>query len=253
MRIITRQDMEQINANRMGDAQPCTMPQGMYVDISEFPNGCIFPDGCRFEYVQTSPKKWMKFGDYCKFGNKTMFAVPARFGYGVHFGNDCVSVADMVIGSYAAIGENFRVDSSVEREKPIFIELGAYSRLGHGFVIKGNIELGQCCTIGEGGTFYYSAEIGKYNKIGKLCRFKGRVIFARPTYFDGACKFGNTGEIEAIGAVTVDIPVPEEKRNIMTVYYHEDKTLTEVCMSGGRLYKSSITKAKQIAKIIFEI
>lgn len=252
MRIVTQQDMEQIKAKRTSNAQPCMMPHGMYIDILEFPDGCVFPDGCRFEYIQVNHKKWVRFGDYCKFGDGTMFAVPVRFGWGVQLGKDCVSTADMQIGKYAVIGEHFRVDPPEGREKPISVELGAYSRLGNQFVIRGNIELGANCTIGEDGTFYYSTEIGKYNQIGSMCRFKGRAVFAQPTYFDGICKFGDTGEIEAIGAISMDIPVAEGKRNIMTVYCQEDKTLTEVCMSGGRLDKSSITKAVKIAKIIFD-
>lgn len=253
MRIITRQDMEQIMLQRTHEAQPYKMPQGMYVDVSEFPDGCIFPDGCRFEYVQTSLKKWIRFGDYCKFGEGSIFAVPAKLGCGVQLGKRCTSSADMVIGKYAIIGEGFRVECFEERAKPIFIELGAYSRLGDQFVIKGDVELGAYCIVGKEGTFYYSAEVGKYIKIGDLCRFKGRAVFAAPTYFDGICKFGNIGEIEAIAAISIDIPVPEDKRNIMTVYCQPDHTLTEVCMSGGRLYKSSIKKAVQIAKIIFEL
>lgn len=252
MRIVTRQDMKQIEATRTHEAQPCIMPQGMYVDIVEFPDGCIFPDGCRFEYVQTSPKKWIRFGDYCKFGDAVIFSVPARFGYGVQFGKNCVCASDLVIGKYAVIGEHFHVQSAVEREKNIFVELGAYSRLDGHFEIRADIEIGAHCTIGEEGVFYDTVEVGKYTKFGNLCRIKGRVLFASPTYFDGVCRFGLIGEIEATAALTVDIPVGGDKRNIMTVYYQRDETLTEVCMSGGRLDKSSIRKAVQIAKIIFE-
>ncbi|MBS5166071.1 MAG: hypothetical protein KHY77_10020 [Butyricicoccus pullicaecorum] len=252
MRIVTQQDMEQIKANRTSNAQPCMMPYGMYVDIVEFPDGCVFPDGCRFEYVQVSPKRWTRFGDYCKFGDATLFSVPVRFGWSVQLGKDCVSTADMQFEKYAVIGEHFRVESAEEREKPVSVELGAYSRLGGQFVIRGNIDLGVGCTIGEQGTFYYNTDIGRDNQIGGLCRFKGRTVFAQPTYFGGSCRFGDTEEVEAIGAISMDIPSPEGKKTIMTVYCQADKTLTEFCMSGGRLDKRSVEKAVQIAKIIFD-
>ena len=112
----------------------------------------------------------------------------------------------MQFEKYAVIGEHFRVESAEEREKPVSVELGAYSPLlGGQFVIRGDIDLGVGCTIGEQGTFYYNTDIGRDNQIGGLCRFKGRTVFAQPTYFGGSCRFGGP-EVEAIGAISMDIP-----------------------------------------------
>ncbi len=251
MRIITRQDMEQIKVQHGDSTQPYTMPQGMYVDVTEFPNGCIFPDGSRFEYVQTSPKNWIKFGDYCKFGNSTLFSVPCRFGYCVQFGKHCMAFMDMTLGKGAILGEHFQVNNMREKEKPMLLEIGAYSQIGPRFESKANVQIGQSSAIGEDSIFYGSAEIGKQTKIANGCRFQGRAVFDSITYFDGVCKFGESEEIEAIGAVSMDIPVSEGRTNTMTVYYHADDTFTEVCMSGGRLHKSSAIKSVQIAKILF--
>lgn len=243
--------MEQIRAGWTENTQPKIMPQGMYIDILEFPDGCVFPDGCRFEYVQANRKKWSRFGDYCKFGNATIFGIPVRLGWGVQLGNDCMCMADMQFGKYAVIGERFRANTPEEQKKLVTVELGAYSRLGKRFVMKGDVEFVANCTIGAEGTFYCSVEIGKYCTVGESCRFRGRAIFAQPTYFDGVCKFGDVEEAETIGALSMDLPTADGKRSIMTVYCQEDKTLTEVCMSGGRLDKNCVAKAVKIAKIIF--
>lgn len=251
MRIITRQDMEQIKAQHGESSQPYTMPQGMYVDITDFPNGCIFPDGCRFEYVQISPKHWTKFGDYCKFGNSTVFSIPCRFGYCVQLGKNCMAFTDMTLEKGAILGEHFQADNMSDKEKPMMIEIGPYSQIGSRFESKANVQIGQGSTVAENAIFDGSAEIGKQTKIGNGCRFRGRAVFDSITYFDGVCKFGESEEIEAIGAVTMDIPVAKGKMNTMTVYYHADDTVTEVCMSGGRLDKSSAVKSVQIAKILF--
>ncbi len=243
--------MEQIKVQHGESSQPYTMPQGMYVDITEFPNGCIFPDGCRFEYVQNSHKQWTKFGDYCKFGNATVFSVPCRFGYCVQFGKNCMAFTDMALGKGAILGEHFQADNMSDQEKSMLLEIGPYSQIGPRLESKANVQIGQGSTIAEDAIFYGGAEIGKQTKIGSGCRFQGRAIFDSITYFDGPCKFGESEEIEAIGAVTMDIPVPDSRMNTMTVYYHADDTFTEVCMSGGRLHKSSAVKSVQIAKILF--
>lgn len=151
---------------RVGSRTFC--PTGDYTEIKEFPMNCVF-------------------GEYSKFGDKTVFGRRCVLERYCNIGESCVFGSECYIGKCSYIGDHCSFASGCEVDDLCFVGDFCIFQYGCRFG-KGLSKIGVFCQFAELCEFYKGTEFPDNTSFGAMCKFGDDCTFGK----DCQCEDGHT-------------------------------------------------------------